>query len=205
MTPMPVADWQMIGSFADWSTTVVALLAFIVAALAAKATIETNRAQQQTLELQQRQFQESQRAAVQAQAEKVAAWHRIRAISVGDGNELVSDMSVIQNGSDLPIYDVWTAASGPRLRDGYIAIGQVEVVPPEKHEYEMMTVRRVDEATAKSARILLLFRDAAGRFWIRREDGKLEDADEDEWDYERHVLDQTRDGDPRTANQELPE
>ncbi len=52
--PVPT-DWQMIGSFADWTTVCVAVLAFIAAALAARATLQTNRAQQETLELQQKQ------------------------------------------------------------------------------------------------------------------------------------------------------
>jgi hypothetical protein len=112
---------------------------------------------------------------------------------------LAPDIAIIQNRSELPIYDVWTAASA-RLRDGYIAIGHMDFVPPGIYESEMIGIRAVDEVTGKKVRLLVLFRDAAGRYWIRREDGRLEDADEDEWNYERHVLDQTRDRNPGNAS-----
>jgi hypothetical protein len=47
----------MVGSLADWGTAGTAVLALFAAGLATRATIQTNRAQQETLELQRKQFQ----------------------------------------------------------------------------------------------------------------------------------------------------
>lgn len=68
------ADWQMIGSLADWATTGVALAAFIVAAVAAKFTAQTNRPQQETLELQRKQYQDAREQLRRSQAEKITFW-----------------------------------------------------------------------------------------------------------------------------------
>ena len=86
----------MIGSFADWATASLALGAAVIAGLAAKATIETNRAQQETLRLQQEQFAQAEIAVEREQAEMLAFW------SLDD--ELREFMII--NASHLPIYDV---------------------------------------------------------------------------------------------------
>jgi type II secretory pathway pseudopilin PulG len=66
------ADWQMLGSLADWTTAGIALLAFIVAGVAARYTAQTNRAQQEALELQRRQLADAENQIRRAQASKVA-------------------------------------------------------------------------------------------------------------------------------------
>ncbi|GAA5121738.1 hypothetical protein [Pseudonocardia adelaidensis] len=180
----------------------IALFALIFAGLAAKATVQTNRAQQQTLELQRRQFEDSQHSALRAQAEKVAAWYELRRNQIAKFGAMTSDMFVLQNGSDLPIYDVWVAASAPAWQVDYIAVEHDDVIPPGTHDIEMTDTQELGQATHLSIRIIVLFRDAAGRYWIRRENGMLEESDEDAWDYERRVLDQSRDSNPLTANEE---
>jgi type II secretory pathway pseudopilin PulG len=167
---MPLAaDWQMLGSLADWTMVGVALLAFVVAAAAARYTARTNRAQQETLELQRKQYAESREAARRAQAEKVTFWEA--------DNELREFMVV--NASDSPVFAVEVVLA-PRQSDPEsrteILLDRPFVLPTGSEALKLQNPR-VDDFTMDEVgdRLRIRFADAAGRFWVRSWDGSLSD------------------------------
>lgn len=103
--PLYAADSAMVGNLAEWAVAVVALLALIVAGVAAKATTETNRAQQKSLELQRQQVERAQASKVTFYLEDATIGQR-----VDEKSEmfLVDDPGIayVLNTSDLPIFHV---------------------------------------------------------------------------------------------------
>jgi hypothetical protein len=149
----------MLGSWADWSTTIIAFLALMVAGLAAKATIQTNRAQQETLELQRKQFEAAQDQLERAQASQVA--FHIGPVSETDN----SSAAYVINASNVPI--------------SMIAI--VEAVLPDAPAARILYVADYLWPTGQSPAVWTLdpsplfpdpafrmyFTDAAGVDWLR--------------------------------------
>jgi len=83
---------------AAWVIAIIALMAFIVAAIALAVTLDIYSAQQQTLELQRKQSEEQQREARREQAAKVS-------FLVDVNNDRQFQLKVI-NTSDYPILGV---------------------------------------------------------------------------------------------------
>ena len=83
---------------AAWVNVIIALMAFIAAAVAVAATLNIYGAQQYTLELQRKQFEEQQRQARREQAAKVSFF-------VDVNNDQQFQLKVI-NASDYPILGV---------------------------------------------------------------------------------------------------
>src|SRR6476646_3002991 len=83
---------------AAWVIAIIALMAFIVAAIALAVALNIYRAQQQTLELQRKQFEEQQRRARREQAAKVSFF-------VGVADDRQFQLKVI-SASDYPILGV---------------------------------------------------------------------------------------------------
>lgn len=92
---MPHIDWSKadFGSLPDWVAACTAALALLVAAIAAKATVQTNRAQQKTLELQRQQFEDARNQIKRSQASKVSFY-----------TETAARHIMVSNASDAPIY-----------------------------------------------------------------------------------------------------
>lgn len=153
-------DWQILGSpAADWITTIVAVAALIVAGIAARYTSQTNRAQQETLELQRKQYEESQEAARRSQAEKVTFW----------GAEDATDAAhvyLIQNSSDSPVFQVQIVLGANDDADVEVLVSRYFILPTGASPERVPSSRNL--ATADEASLLQLqFLDSAGRFWSR--------------------------------------
>jgi type II secretory pathway pseudopilin PulG len=91
-----VTNWEQIAAEAAWVSAILALMAFVAAAIAVAVTLSTNSAQQRTLELQRKQFEEQQRQARREQAAKVSFF-------VEANNDGQFELKVI-NASDYPIH-----------------------------------------------------------------------------------------------------
>jgi type II secretory pathway pseudopilin PulG len=181
------ADWQMIGSIADWSTAGVALFAFVAAAFAARATLQTNRAQQEALELQRKQYEELQNQMQRAQAEKVTVWQ--------DWD--VQKFKII-NASDSPIYELVLALAVDEAFPYKLGFEQRVVLPTGSKPIGFdADNREIWDAVTYS--LDLYFRDASGLYWKRSEFGELDQLDSDEFNsiYEDLVL---RDDPHKRAN-----
>jgi hypothetical protein len=106
----------MIGSLADWVTAGTAFLALVVATVGGIATWRTNRAQQETLELQRRQLDMAQQQVERMQAVKITyglgsdlakRMHDLRGPTSTPPEEPdVGAALVVVNTSDSPIYMV---------------------------------------------------------------------------------------------------
>lgn len=178
-------DW---GSAPDWIAGIGATSALVFAALAVRAANQQNRHQADQLARLEEDQRERDRDRHRAQAEKVAAWHeRISEMGGPSPFPTVYDAFIVRNASDVPVYSVWVAASGPRRDHENFAVGNLDVVPPGSHSIEMRHVSdlKVSEFTP---RVLVMFRDSGGRCWRRRENGLLEECDEATWDRERLTL-----------------
>lgn len=174
--PSPATDWQMIGSFADWSTAIIALLAFAVASFAARATIQTNRAQQQTLELQRQQFEQAEERRYRAQAEKAIIWKEWR-----DHTQTPTGWALrVVNVSELPVYQVCVAMQQDLYGD---VLGN-----PTRIMFEEVIFPTDAEGTIISLAILagyappiaVYFWDAAGVAWVRYGNAKLREPTQSE-------------------------
>jgi hypothetical protein len=137
-------DWQMLGSVADWTTTVVAIVGGIVAYRAFRKTSETNAAQQETLRLQQRMYEEEQAA-------QVSLWHEYDA-----KDDCIGAVWVL-NGSDAPIYDVALFTERPIEATWYR-----DVMVPSGSE-----PLRVPTDGMQGVPDQLMFRDKLGTYWFR--------------------------------------
>ena len=93
---------------AAWVIATIALMALIVAAIALAVTLNIHSAQQHTLELQRKHFEEQQRRARREQAAKVSFF-----MDVNDGRQF--QLKVI-NASDYPILGV-IAVLQPRTQN----------------------------------------------------------------------------------------
>jgi hypothetical protein len=170
----------MVGSWADWVTAGTASLALVVAAVAGRATWKTNKAQQETLELQRQQFE-----ATREQIERVQAAKVTYLLSSGLAKKLhrenwsgttvddVADAGValaVVNASDTPIYmlTLMEGISNPRL------LHAEGVVFPTGSTPEPLAIGIEVDWSDKSRR--LYFEDSSGVAWIREVSGKLRKA-----------------------------
>jgi hypothetical protein len=144
----------MLGSLADWTTAGIALLAFIVAAVAARYTAQTNRAQQQTLELQRKQYEDARQQLRRAQAELISYWTE-------------DDLVHVVNASSSPIYHVRLLS--PHRRAFWARTLVVRPTGTANHSMELPS----GLGSAVKASAMLLFNDAAGRRWARNQGGVL--------------------------------
>lgn len=158
------ADWQMLGSLADWTTTLVAVAAGAVAYQAYRKTSETNDAQQKTLELQRKQFEDVQAKAKRSQAEKVSFWL-----------DLERETVYVVNASDLPIYLVMISIGGSRKNTPFSQVVVPTGTEPIAFPLELPSDRplTVVYSSELDNELHMGFNDAAGQRWIRAESGDL--------------------------------
>jgi len=163
-------DWSMAGSLADWSTTLIALIALVVAGLAAKATIQTNRAQQETLELQRLQYE-------RAQASKVTFYVDLpkpSAETPPEGGLIINfddpKTAHVSNASDSPIYAPCLVQTYPGA-DKPIVYAADYLFPTgtEPAVWNLNTAEPVGLVRWHD----LYFKDAMGIHWIRKSSGEL--------------------------------
>lgn len=173
-------DWDMVGSLSEAVAALTALFALLVAALAARATIETNRAQQRSIELQRQQLErvvyEQRRRAEdkhRRQAERVAAWYGLK-----KRGPISVPVFFLRNASDVPVYAVTAYVlepdPGPVRR--VLDIQDTPVLPPTSDPV-VLTVRVPSEFPRSRYEevfeVGMYFRDASGQFWHRDTDGVL--------------------------------
>lgn len=178
--PSGVDVW---GVAADLSTAAIALVALVVAIFAARATIQTNRAQQRTLDLQRRQFEAAEARAEREQASKVLftlSGGHVSEPSAPDGSGSVevrvrgADTVELFNASDAPVFLVLLVQTWPQELI-FFELGMLLPTGPEPESH----------STGRAAHwpvpmLSLYFTDSAGVTWIRRPDGALQKASEDE-------------------------
>jgi hypothetical protein len=161
--PILATDWQMLGSpAADWITAIVALVALIVAGIAARYTSQTNRAQQETLELQRKQYEDARQQVERSQAEKVSFY---------EADEKVSGFFVL-NASESPIFAVIVVLPSGSPR-GPETIAETDQLLPTGAEPKLLPCRREIEYFDAVVNSWLEFQDASGRAWRRDYLGKL--------------------------------
>jgi type II secretory pathway pseudopilin PulG len=157
---------------AAWVIAIIALMAFIVAAVALAVTLNIYSAQQQTLELQRKQFEEQQRQARREQAAKVSFY-----VDVGNGRQF--QLKVI-NASDYPILGV-IAVLQPRTPNA-VAVASIPNLLPAGFTPYPMTWRPsvlplgsgdLDTEHAAAFGVELWFEDSHGTYWRRNTYGKL--------------------------------
>jgi hypothetical protein len=157
------------GSLADWFTGVVALAALIVAVFAGRAALQTNRAQQKTLALQQKQYEQSQ-------AEKISFWCDAAENAKAGTHPWPVDISIV-NASDSPVYDVlivWVR-DHPSLylwRDGYTFV-EVNIRVLERTRTILPTGGAPFQLRIPTYARGIYFTDAMGRHWFRESGGTL--------------------------------
>jgi len=170
--------WAAEGTLADWTTAIIAGLALIVAGLAAKATIETNRAQQQSLELLRQQYERDQASKITFHVD----WPKFVTKEL---DELLNDphspvsrwegprMLRLLNASNLPIYQICLIQTFPTDLEKPIVYRSDYQLPtggePDTYEIEFLLNEPV-------ARYELYFTDVSGVRWIRGERGELRRA-----------------------------
>jgi hypothetical protein len=98
-----VTNWNQMAAEAAWVIAIIALMAFIVAAIALAVALNIYSAQQQTLELQRKQSEEQRREARREQAAKVSFF-------VDVNNDRQFQLKVI-NTSDYPILELRPSCS----------------------------------------------------------------------------------------------
>lgn len=157
---------------AAWLIAIIALMAFIVAAIALAVTLNIYSAQQQTLELQRRQFQEQQRQGRREQAAKISIF-----LDVNSDQQV--QLKVI-NASDYPVLGV-TAVLQPRTQNAVAVAFTPNLLPAGPTPYTMPwrpSVLPLGFADLKTERAVLFgvelwFEDSNGVYWRRNTYGKL--------------------------------
>jgi hypothetical protein len=184
-----MTDWQVIGSFADWTAGVAATRALVFAGFASKASRDTNRAQQQTLELQREQFE-------RAQASKVT--YTIGRMQLGDGTKplefrtgktiMVSggDQTLLLNLSDAPVHFVYIYDPTQLKKILYSA----DVLFPAG--ITPIRVPLIGMAGWPFGATMMAFRDSNGLQWIRDHSGGLEKATDEDVKAVQALRDQIR-------------
>jgi hypothetical protein len=195
-----VTDWQMIGSWAEWAGAAAAFLALVVATVAGIATWKTNKAQQETLELQRQQLEMAREQSERVQASK---------ITYGLGANLAAKMArlrgsetipapdtgvalVVVNASDSPVYMV-TLMEGDRNPQLVHAGGAVFPTGPTPEP--LATGLQINWPDSSRR---LYFEDSAGVAWIREVSGGLRKASNHEIDaalYLNGAMEPSTDGD----------
>lgn len=174
-------DWSAAGSLADWSTSIIALLALAVAGIAARATIQTNRAQQATFELQREQYERAQASKVSFYVDKIM----LSTSTVTGGfvcNPEEPKKARIINASDSPIYSLFLVQTYPPA-DSPIAyiVGYLFSTGTEPVVWDLYATG--DDGSVFMRSYDLHFMDANGVGWIRRQSGELIKATMKDYEY----------------------
>ena len=153
---------------AAWVIAIIALMAFIVAAIALAVTLNIYGALQQTLELQRKQFEEQQRQVRREQAAKVSIF-----LDVNSDQQF--QLKVI-NASDYPVLGV-TAVLQPRTQNAVAVAFTPNLLPAGPTPYTMpwrpSVLPLVKTERAVLFGVELWFEDANGVYWRRNTYGKL--------------------------------
>lgn len=172
-----MAEW---GSAADWVTAGVAFAALVVAAFAARATVETNRAQQRTLELQRQQFDHLRTESRRTQASKVNFWLEFASTASG-----MTVAVFVVNASDMPIFEVSCRIPGGPLGADLRTLHYERVLLPWVDGDHSFCVAAVSEAESTMLTevddvgwVQIRFVDSAGFIWVRSYAGHLYSADD---------------------------
>ena len=172
---------------AAWVIAIIALMAFIVAAIALAVTLNIYSAQQKTLELQRKQSEEQQREARREQAAKVSFF-------VDVNNDRQFQLKVI-NTSDYPILGV-AAVLQPRTPNA-VALALVPNLLPTGATPHTMTWHpsahplSFGDLTTERAVVFgveLWFEDSNGVYWRRNIYGKLAELTDAEQKQLDHLL-----------------
>ena len=169
---------------AAWVIAIIALMAFIVAVIALAVTLNIFSAQQQTLELQRKQFEEQQGKARREQAAKVSFF-----VDVGDDRQF--QLKVI-NASDYPILGV-IAVLQPRTPNAAAVALTSNLLPTGTTPYTMtwrpsvlpLSFGGLNTEHAVTFQAELWFQDSHGAYWRRNTYGELAELT----DVERKQLD----------------
>lgn len=170
-----VTDWQMVGSWADWSTAFTAFLALLVATVAGIATWRTNKAQQETLELQRQQFEVAREQLERAQAVKVTYYLDSQDPRRADTREPSASLPrqvvalTVINASDTPIHRLALLEQGHKPR---LLHAQPVLFPTGQTPATLTTRLAVDWGVAR----YFFFEDASGIGWVREASGALRRA-----------------------------
>jgi hypothetical protein len=156
---MGPVDW---GNAPGWASVVVALIALLFAGLGARAAIRGNANQQEQLEHQQKQLDEADEDKRREQANKVAAW-----VEISDNK--VAARLVINNGSDLPVYNVRVLTFGD-ISNRAVQILKFPTLGPGKEYGQSFGIPLEDISIIRAT---IQFSDAAGVRWTRGPDGQL--------------------------------
>jgi type II secretory pathway pseudopilin PulG len=167
-----VTNWDQVAAEAALASAFIALMAFVAAAVAVAVTLNINSAQQHTLELQRRQFEEQQRQARRELAAKVSFF-------VETNNDNQYELNVI-NASDYPVHAV-TAIFKPRTARATAVAVTLHLLPTGSSPYTMrwrlkgLPPELTDRNTVSSAvyGVELWFEDSNGTYWRRTNHGKL--------------------------------
>lgn len=164
-TLQPSTDWSVLslpdaGSWPDWIAALVAALAFGVAAVAAWATVQTNRAQQQ-------QLADIQRVERERQANAFAVW-------LDAGPNLVARYRISnQSGQPVLNFVAWWIDDIERGRPRWVHIippGEWWIFETEPWSRTPMSLGLSEE---ESLPIDYTFTDQRQTNWKRHHDGKL--------------------------------
>jgi type II secretory pathway pseudopilin PulG len=172
---------------AAWVIAIIALMAFIVAAIALAVTLNIYSAQQQTLELQRKQFEEQQRRARREQAAKVSFF-------VDANNDRQFQLKVI-NTSDYPILGV-AAVMQPRTPNAVALALVPNLLPTGATPYTMtwhpsvlpLSFGDLNTERAGVFGVELWFEDSNGVYWCRNIYGKLAELTDAEQKQLDHLL-----------------
>lgn len=163
-------NWEMIGNFADWTAAGAAIFAVLVASVAAFYTVQTNRAQQQTLELQRQQLKLQQDAVVQEQARRVTFFVE---------NDALDEARVI-NTSDLHVDLVCIVVPDETALPKSRVLGGMGVLLPTGHEGRTMHLRQQADLHYSYYDLVMFFADSNGVTWKRSGKGGLVAATDEE-------------------------
>lgn len=163
-------DW---GDFPTWVSAITTLGALIAAGIVVRVELKRDH-QAQLLAAEQRSAQ-----ARATQADLVAAWH--------EDDPQVGWTAIVQNNSNLPIYDV-TVKFIDRVQALRGAVRE-RVVPPgrllldwpkewpeeiQEYAYTHIEDRELEDGDPRGFAVSVHFRDTAGRLWSRDQFGVLQ-------------------------------
>jgi type II secretory pathway pseudopilin PulG len=157
---------------AAWLNAILALMAFVAAAVAVAVTLNIYSAQQRTLELQRKQFEELQRQARREQAAKISFF-------IDVNNDRQFQLKVI-NASDYPILGV-TVVLQPCTPNAVVVALLPNMLPTGSTPYTLpwrpsvLPLGFVDLDTERAVvfGVELWFEDSNGVYWRRNIYGKL--------------------------------
>ena len=172
---------------AAWANVIITLMAFVAAAVAVAVTLNIYSAQQHTLELQRKQFEEQQRRTRREQAAKIS-------ILLDVNSDQQFQLKVI-NASDYPVLGV-TAVLQPRTPNAVAVALTPNLLPTGTTPYTMpwrpsvLPLRFPDLKTEHAVLfgVELWFEDSNGVYWLRNTYGKLAELTEAEQKQLDHLI-----------------